>query len=200
MADIRSFPSAHPDEATFERLALDEVGAGERAALFDHITACPSCARVWRGLLALRAEAETEQLIAPAVHTARRWRSPVLTLAVAATLVAAISGVILNRRGSHDTTTLRGSDTATVGDLSATIGSDGRPALAWSPTAAATRYRVAVFSEDGQEVWTREVAAPPVAWPAEVPRPNGAYRWRVEALTPNGVVARSRLAELEIER
>lgn len=200
MADVRSFTRPHLDEATFERLALDEVGAGERAVLFDHITACPSCSRIWRGLVELRGDAENENLIPRAVPVAPSWRSRGVALALAATLVAVISGVVLSRRTVNEAVTLRSGEAVSVGDVSATAGGDGRPAFSWAPVAAATRYRVNVFSDDGQVVWTREVAAPPLSWPVEVPRVAGAYRWQVEALADNAVVARSRLVELEVAR
>ncbi|MDP3716357.1 MAG: hypothetical protein Q8T13_01155 [Acidobacteriota bacterium] len=200
MADVHAFRSPHVDEAAFERLVLNEVGAAERATLFEHITGCASCARVWRGLLELRREAETEGLIPAAVAPVPIWRSPIVALAVAATLVVVIGGVVLNRQTSDDSTTLRSGTTVGVEELSAVAGAGGTPTLSWSPVPAATSYRLDVFSEDGQLVWTRDVTAPPLSWPDDVPRSAGLYRWRVEALAANAVVARSRLAELEVSR
>lgn len=200
MAEIHALRPGHVDEATFERLALNEIGAGERARLFDHITGCDTCARVWRGLLDLRREAEIEGLIPPAIAPIPIWRSPIVALAVAATLVVVIGGVVLNRQTSDDSTTLRSGTTAGVEELSAVAGAGGTPTLSWSPVPAATGYRLDVFSEDGQLVWTRDVTAPPLSWPDDVPRSAGLYRWRVEALAEGAVVARSRLAEFEVPR
>lgn len=128
----------------------------------------------------------------------RRWR-PIGLTALAAT--AAFFAFWLGPRGPADNqTALRGGETAVVELLPATIGAGGVPTFAWTPRAAATRYRVDIFTEDGRPVWIREVEAPPVRWPDEVPRTAGAYRWRVEALEGSAVVARSRLAEVEIVR
>jgi hypothetical protein len=99
-----------------------------------------------------------------------------------------------------DRTALRGNEAAVVSGLSATIGADGVPTLAWTLLPAATSYRVGLFSADGQPVWTREVERPPARWPEDVPRSVGAYTWRVEALAAGVVVARSRLSALEIAR
>jgi hypothetical protein len=200
MADDNALGVEHIDDVTFERLAIDDITGEDRARLFDHITACPDCARVWRGLIALREGAQLEGLIPPtAAHRSGWWRSPVVQLSLAATLVVIIGGVAYNRR-VVDSTTLRSSDVTAVSGLSAAAGVNGMPMFSWSPVLAATGYRVGVFTEDGQVVWTRDVATPPLSWPAETPRVAGAYRWQVDALAGNAVIARSPLAGLEIER
>jgi alkylhydroperoxidase family enzyme len=194
----------HPDEATWDRLAHGEVAAPERDALFDHITACESCSQIWRGILTLRSEAQDQGLIPRDVPARAAWlRSPAVYLAVAATLVAVISGVVLNRQTvadlSGDRSAMRSSGAAIVDGLSsATV--NGATTLAWTPLAGAASYRVSVFSGDGLPVWTRDAAAPPMAWPADVARAAGLYRWRVEALGDGTVQATSRLAILEVAR
>ena len=194
----------HPDEATWDRLAHGEIAAPERDALFDHITACEACSQIWRGVLTLRSEAQDQGLI-PRDATARaHWlRSPVVYLAVAASLVAVISGVVLNRQTvtdlSGDRSAMRSNGAVTVNDLAAST-ANGATTFTWTPLPAAAGYRVSVFSEDGLPVWTREVAAPPLAWPSDVARTAGRYRWRVEAIGDGTVRATSRLSVLEVPR
>ena len=191
----------HPDEATWERLATGELGAAERAEAFDHITGCERCSQIWRGLLMLQSEAQAQGLIPRATPARTGWqRSPVFALALAATLVVVIGGIMLSRRTADDPNQLRGSAAAAVEQLTATNGADSVPTFAWTPTPGATRYRIDVFTIDGRPQWTREVDAPPVRWPADEPRTVGSYRWRVEALNSGAVLARSRLTEIEVAR
>lgn len=195
---------AHPDEATWDRLAHGEIAAPERDVLFDHITACDSCSRIWRGILTLRSEAQDQGLIPRDVPARASWlRSPAVYLAIAATLVAVVSGVLLNRQTvadlSGENSAMRSSGAVAVDGLSAST-TDGATTLTWTPLTGATGYRVSMFSEDGVPVWMRTVAAPPVAWPPDVARPSGVYRWRVEALGDGTVRATSRLSVLEVAR
>lgn len=194
-------PEAHPDEATWERLAHGEIAAPARDAWFDHILACERCSRIWRGVLTLQGEAVDQGLIPRAVPARAGWlRSPLLPLALAATLLLAIGGIVINLRMADDPTALRGRALAVVEHLTTTIGPDGVTNFDWTPVATATTYRVDLFSDDGRPAWTREVDAPPARWPDDEPRAAGKYRWRVEALNAGAVVARSRLAELEVAR
>lgn len=192
---------AHPDEATWDRLASGELEAGARNAAFDHIVGCERCSRIWRGVLTLESEAQAQGLIPRAAPARVSWlRSPLLPLALAATLVLAIGGMVLLRQPTGDQTSLRGTARAEVEHLTTTIGADGVPTFAWTPLVTATRYRLDLFSIDGRPLWTREVQAPTVRWPDDELRTTGAYRWRVEALNAGAVVARSRLAEFEVPR
>ena len=188
----------HPDEATWERLAVGELDAAARNAAFDHIVECERCSRVWRGVLTLKSEAEAQGLIPLETPARSTWlRSAALPLALAATLVVAVAGVLITRQPAADQST-RGSAAAVVEHLTTTTGADKVPTFAWTPVSGATRYRIALYSNDGRPVWTREVEAPPARWPDDEARTAGAYRWRVEALDAEAVVARSRLAELEV--
>lgn len=191
----------HPDEATFERLAFGEAAASARDALFDHILGCERCARIWRGVLTLHSEAQAEGLLPRDAPVRVGWlRAPVVALALAATLVLAIAGVVVNRRPTDDQAALRGNAPAVVEGLTTTTGSDGVPNFGWTPVATATSYKVDVFSDDGRPVWAREVKAPPTRWPDDAPRAAGKYRWRIDAMAMGALIARSRLAELEVVR
>lgn len=188
----------HPDAATWEALALGEVAGPERDAWFDHITMCEPCTQVWRGVTMLKNDAQLAGLVPPGATAGKSWlRSPLVQLAVAATLVVVIGGVVLMRRADDKPVVFRSSDSIAVETLTTAVGSDGAQTFSWSPIATATSYRISVFSEDGMPVWSQEVAAPPVGW-AERPRTPASYKWRVEALAAGAVVARSRLADLVV--
>jgi hypothetical protein len=194
MADV----NGHPDEATWERLAAGELDAAARDAAFDHITACERCSRIWRGLLTLKGDAQAQGLIPADVPARAPWRqSPIVTLAIAATLILAIGGVVINRR-LNDQAKSRGNAMALVEEPATTTGADGVPTLTWKPTSGASQYRVEMFSEDGTPVWSLEAKAPPARWPVDVLRKAGTYRWRVEALNAGAVLARSRLVVLTV--
>jgi hypothetical protein len=198
---MRQNTEGHLDESTWDRLTAKEVPADERDRHFDHIVTCEHCSTIWRGVLALRTEAETQGLIAPEVPARSSWmRSPIAALAIAATLVIVVGGVYLARLPADDPTLLRGSAAPAVEGLMMALNAEGVPNLAWAPLPTATGYRVEVFSDDGRPVWTREVVTPPVPWPAEIPSSPGTYRWRVEAMIGPNVVARSRVSTLEIGR
>lgn len=189
-------PTRHPDEATWEQLALGEIDGPARDAWFDHITTCEPCTQVWRGLQLLKVEAEGQGLIAR--HSARSWWMP---LAAAATIVLAVGGFLLTRPTIPDAAVVRSpAALASIDGLMMAYDPQGIPTLVWPPVAAAISYRVEVFAEDGRPVWSTEATAPPVRWPAETPRTKAPYRWRVEAHGANGPIARSRLTPMEIER
>lgn len=200
-----SDPSAHPDEAAWERLATNELVESERHVLLRHVMSCGECSEIWKALLTLKHEAEAEGLIAaPAVAKPPFWRSPFVSLALAATLLIAVSGIVVMRQPAPDAgaTTVRSAGAlAPVEGLMVADTSDGIPAFVWTPLPEATHYKLEVFFEDGRPHWSNHaVAAPPARWPADVSRSRGAYRWRVEAHNANGLLARSRLMLMEISR
>jgi len=192
----------HPDEATWERLALDELEPAERDAWFDHITGCERCSQVWRGVLALQSDARAEGLI-PATPTtaASRSRSMVAYLAVAATLVVAAGGALLLRQEAPGRAVLRSStEVQPVEGLMMAYDAAGVPTFVWTPVPSATQYRVELFTDDGRPVWTREAGTAPLPWPADAPRATGTFRWRVEARRGDDLVARSPFAVQDIPR
>ena len=192
----------HLDEATWERIASEEIDPPARDGAFDHVIECAECSRVWRGILALKSEAETQGLMAPAAAPSTPlWRSRYVPLAIAATLVIAVAGVMLTRQPAPESGTVRSATSiAAIEGLMMAYDPAGVPTLVWPPMAAATRYRVDVFSEDGRPIWSAEVAEPPARWPDNAPRVKGPYRWRVEALDGDTVIARSQLTLMEIRR
>ena len=177
-------------------LTADEVVAAAADALtLPHLLVCSRC----RDEVALLRAVNTE-LATASGRPARSWQWRILGVAAAAAAILIGAFLLAPPPRNDDHTTLRGSSTALVDGLIATIGPDAVPAFAWTPVDGATSYRIAVFSADGQPVWSRQVGAPPVTWPAEVPRTPGSYRWNVAALAGATAVARSRLTDLNIPR
>ena len=192
--------AGHIDEATWDRIVASDLEPDARDRVFDHVLECDDCARVWRSVLALRADAESQGLIARETPVTS-WQSRLLPLAAAAVLVLAIGGVMVMQQRQPDDEQVRGAaDVATVEGLMMAYAADGMPTLVWTPVPEATRYRVEVFTDDGRPVWDREAASPPIGWPDGAPRVKGAYRWRVDALNGEALLARSRLTPMELVR
>ena len=158
-----------------------------------HVLVCSRCRDEVTMLRAVNAD------LTLASGSSARWRRPAGLAMLAAAAVILAFWVVPRR--APDTQITRSANPPAAVELLPTTQDAGRvPIFNWRPLSAATRYRVGVFSADGQAVWVREVDAPPVRWPDEVARTPGAYRWRVEALTGAVAVARSRLTEFEIPR
>ena len=190
----------HLDEATWDRIASGDIAPSARDHAFDHVVECAACSRVWRGILELKNEAESQGLIAPAARSSPpAWRSRYVPLAIAATIAIAVAGVLLTRLPAPQPGTVRGTATvAAIEGLMMAYDPGGVPTLVWPPNPAATHYRVEVFFEDGRPAWSADIATPPARWPDNTPRAKGAYRWRVDALDADTVIARSRLTRMEI--
>lgn len=196
-----SAPGDHLDEATWDALAANSADAARRDAAFDHVVACERCSRIWRGVLALREEAETQQLIprAPA-PAAAWWASPAVQLAAAASLIIVIGAATLLRPSPEPDVTRTAGAPAPIETLMVAYSADGVPAFVWVPSSGADRYHVEVFTDDGRPVWDRDMAQPPARWPEDVPRPAGTYRWRVTGMRGDDVIARSPISSVEIAR
>lgn len=195
--------STHLDEPAWVQLAAGELAEPDRAKALSHVMACAECSEVWKALLALNRDARSEGLIPLAGTTSRSsWRSRIIPLALAATLLAAVSGVLLMRPPSTPVAdAVRGATAiATVEGLMVAYSADGVPQFVWTPVPEANQYLVELFSEDGRPHWAAEVTAPPMAWPADSTRSKGTYRWRVDARRGDVTVARSRLMLLELSR
>jgi hypothetical protein len=169
-----------------------ELSEDERDAFEVHFLECPECLALMQTLSELPAVLRAPQRLAAV--PVRRWR-PIAFASLAAAAALAVWLVPWHPAGDQ---ALRGGAHAVVELLPTTTDAAGLTSFAWTPLAGAGRYRISLFSEDGRTVWTREVDAPPVRWPDDVPRAAGAYRWRVEALASGAIVGRSRLAVLEI--
>jgi hypothetical protein len=192
----------HLDDGAWQRLAAGDAAQSERDLLFAHVMTCTQCSEVWRSLSFLQIEAEREGLIEPRAATSASWfRSMLMPIAIAATLVIGIASVVLLRPPAPVDDVSRGTTTmAAVEGLMMAYAADATPMLLWTPVPAATTYHVEIFTEDGRPLWSGDVDTPPMRWPSGTPREKGAYRWRVEARNANGAVARSTLMPLELTR
>ena len=193
---------SHLDEAAWQRLAAGDAAPSDRDVLFAHIMSCAQCSDVWRSVSLLAREAEAEGLIAHRSAAPRPFfRSMFIPVAIAAMLMIAVGTTIVMRRPAPGDTILRGSSaSSSVDGLMMAYAADGTPTLVWTPIAAATTYRVEIFSEDGQPIWMGDVDGPPLRWPAEASRAIGMYRWRVTAVNGGATLGRSRLTPLELSR
>lgn len=212
--------SEHLDDLTWERLAMAELPAAERATTLRHVTSCKECAAIYKAVLALETRVRTAGLEGPPAVIAapdepvdepagaapapapgtgraarRRWRWAAAGTALAAAAALLVWARLRATDPDVDPGIRRGAGHTTV-ELVAPHGTP--PSLAWRPFAGAARYRVSVFTDDGRRVFAREVDAPPLVWPAEVPAAPGAYRWKVEALGDAGVIAGSSLQAFRI--
>lgn len=192
----------HLDDAAWLRLGAGDAAPSERDLLFAHIMTCAACSELWRSVSFLRQQAEAEGLLERQSRArASRLRTWFVPLTIAATLVFAVGVVLVMRQPAPVADVARGTAVlAPVEGLMMAYAPDGTPMLLWTPMAAATMYRVEIFSQDGNPLWSGDVAAPPMAWPAAISRDKGAYRWRVEAHDADGILARSKLTSLEVTR
>lgn len=181
-------------------LTSDEIVATAAGDLTSpHVLVCPRCRDEVALLRDLNADL-AQGAILPERHgwRARRVWLPTAVAALAAS-VGLVAFLVVPRRPLDDQAALRGGTPALVELLPVSRLNDVLT-FAWTPVSGATRYRVSVFFEDGRTVWSREVAAPPLGWPDGVARGAERYRWSVEALAGSVLVARSRLADLEVGR
>jgi hypothetical protein len=180
----------HLDERTWERLALSELDAAERARALAHVTACARCTRLWKGLLALEAGARAFDPAAPGRPrraTRALWAGGALVLAAAA--LALWIGLDPSRDAGADDgpagdETMRGGRDARIEALAPAGRASSPLRFDWRPVREAARYQVLVFHQDGRPVWSGEAAAPPLPGPERLA--PGAYYWKVEAIGADG--------------
>ena len=96
--------TAHPDDAAWERLACGESTAVEREATMDHVSACGSCAALYRSVVRLHAEArrfdaDVPDLVPPPAVASGwlGWWGLVPVVLIAALVVIAIAVPLLVR-------------------------------------------------------------------------------------------------------
>lgn len=197
---MRTDHGSHLDEAAWQRLGAGDAMQSERELLFAHIMTCATCSEVWRGVSLLKHEAEAGGLIERRSVRQSFLRSMLIPVAIAAVLVIAIGTVVMRRPAPAGDVVRGATALSSVEGLMMAYAADGTPTLVWTPVATAATYRVEIFSEDGQPIWTGDIAGPPLRWPPETPRTKGLYRWRVAAINGDGTIARSRLMPLELSR
>jgi hypothetical protein len=203
----------HLDEATWERLALDELPPKDREQALAHVVRCRRCTSIYQALLRLREEAAANDPTFAADDAGRpaglRRRRLIagfaigMAAAIALAVVAPPSMWNAFRRAAPQPS-IRRSETSpraapmTVIQPTGIVGD--RPAVAqWEPAGPrATGYRVRIFAMDGQPLWTSDVTpATRIDIPSGVlPRP-AAYFWYVTALDGAETVAESPVVSFE---
>jgi hypothetical protein len=186
--------TAHVDEATWEKLAMNELDGNVRAEPLRHAMACPRCRTIYRGVRALGDAARAEGLVPPPKRSPiRAWALGAGAVVVAAAAVV-IAVIVVRDPGATRTTRGARSGAEIVVAYPAHVRA-GDP-LTWSPVAGAAAYRVEIFTADGVPARSDRTAIPSIAWPALA---SGAYRLRVTAITgDDATLATSRLVAIEV--
>jgi len=187
MPDSRSL-DPHLDALLVARYLDGTCDLEDRALVEDHLSACASC-RVELGALA------------GLVRNPGRRRLPgfVPALAAAAALLLVVWGAQPRNqapsrtRDSAITATLAPTPLEPVGGVAAVN------ALRWHSVPGAERYRLILFSADGQPLW--QVTAPDTV--AVLPDsvdlvPRATYYWQVKAETTYGRWVESELVEFTV--
>jgi hypothetical protein len=193
----------HPDDGTWEAMALGELPDLQRQGVLDHVSRCADCAPIYRGLKML---AEEAAIFDPAVSriAARRPRQLPNRWVYGGLAAAAAVLLVLLRPVPRPVTsppagpsTTAPSTTATPSEETVRSSRESAPVpreptgtlagpprvFRWTATAGGSRYRVEVFNRTGELLW----ASPPVEgtsvdWPASVPQTAGRYYWQILAL------------------
>lgn len=161
----------------------------DRERVVDHLLSCARCRSVVSATSRLAAEAlVTDQLPAPR----RRWLIP-LGLAAAAALVF----LVLPRGGDHgsppilrEPTDARNRPASKQGGIHAPLPIAPRDSVAqvdrllWEGMPGVERYRVRLYNDEGDVLWTAETTDTVVMLPDSTAlSPGATYFWKVEAQT-----------------
>ncbi len=186
----------HPSDETWERLAMDEISAGEREAVLEHVASCTECADIYRGLRILAAEAHSFDPGAP--EPARTGATPIPLrrgrnlLVGAATLAAAVGLALVLRPllgpSQDPAPVVRSSAVTQPRPVAPGPGPVSLPVVfRWQPVEGARGYVVEVFGDDGTKVWTGpETTANELGFPGDAGLVPGRYYWRVTAVSAEG--------------
>lgn len=197
----------HLDEDGWERLAGGEMESAERQRALEHITGCPECAPIYRGLSLLEEDARVfdpgvpvDALAGPSsVAGVSRSRRPVPRLLWGA-LAAAAALVLFVALPTNSPVEETESTPSAVDRLRATPQRQ-RPqpeaplgviivppaAFSWQGIPGAGAYRIELLSADAELLWSSEALEETShPWPDEVVAEPGRYYWRVLALPEAG--------------
>lgn len=214
MLDRRVETSACLDESTIADFVEGRLDARARAPVVAHLLTCAGCRSVVRA--AGRAIADVTATPAITRRPWRRWSLP-LGLAAAAALAVLLwprstddAGVPPRLREPTDTDSLarppRGPRNFVVrADSPAPMPIAPRASVArvdwfvWSSVPRAGRYRLRLYNDEGDVLWTTETADTLVAVPDTIAlAPRVTYFWKVEAQTEWRQWAASDLVEFRL--
>ena len=75
------------------------------------------------------------------------------------------------------------------------------PEFTWEPVPNAASYRLVIFSENGVELWSKQVEDTHQKLPEDLPmKTNNRYLWKTEAILPDGRVVSSPLRSFQLKR
>jgi hypothetical protein len=174
----------HPPDEEWERLALGEMNAFERAALIDHVVRCASCGDVYRGVKELEEGARAFDPGVPRPKpVAAPWR-PAWYGGLAAAAVLLVALMLPSWRGdAPPPDTVRSAPVITPAPV-APVGvvSSVPRELRWEAVPGADGYRVDL--SNGGPLWSSgRVVETHVALPTDVKlSPGILYYWKVTAL------------------
>lgn len=197
----------HLDEATWERLACDELQGPERDAAFDHVTTCDECARVYRAVSALRGEAARFDPNVPAEATAiptrtmPRWAFATAAVAAGLVLLLVLPQWIRQPAPTERVSSIRGDGLAPVTVEPRGVVKSGPRVFRWEGVASAETYRMRLLSPDGVVLWSSPPVTATVAEPpATVVFDDGIYFWDVSAHRAGERIGESELTRFEVRR
>lgn len=195
--------SGHPDESTWEKLALGELDASVRSGIFDHAGRCTSCAHVLRGVLALEEEALKADPTRTPVLTRREKRGRGvfwLSFAAAAMVLAAVGLATLERTPLPMGETVRSLDSERPTPLGP-VGNLAAPPreFSWEASGVRQRFVVELLDGLGETLWmSPETSASTLPWPDEIPPAPGRYYWRVLEIGEAGDSVASPVAAFDV--
>jgi len=180
-ARARERPAPDVPLEAIEALAAGRLSHDEAAALLDRVMADE---RLRQEFELLRSVHQARALKAPA----RRWLG---TIALAATVVIAIGGLMRLRQHDDAPPRIRGGDGTAVVLVSPADGATMAPPviLSWRPVDGALRYGFDLLDGNGDVAFTGQTADTTFTLPAAAVQPGTRYRWVLTATTPRGVVS-----------
>jgi hypothetical protein len=171
----RTVSEHHIGEATVAAYVDGVLEAGERVRVEEHLGSCAEC----------RLEVASVSRIVSTARTGGRSATR-LFLPIAAAAGLALAWLGYNAMPGSDPEH-RGAGVQTVSSpraLSPVGIVDSVPAVVWTSTPGAQRYRVRVFDADGTVVWETEVSDTSAVPPSTLALRRGvSYFWKVEART-----------------
>lgn len=199
---------AHLHDATWERLACEELTPFERERALEHITACEECGSIYRGLSEMRREAAafdpavTGMKMPAATEASVRpwWYSPWFmgSMGTAAVVLWAVTIGPLQPATDYSNDVTRTARPA-VTLLAPAEGAPFNRVVAWQPVEGATSYRVVGFTIDGTRAFdVRDVKETTLTLASDVVLAPGRYFLQVTALRDGEVITESPLMPFEV--
>ena len=183
--------AARPTPEELARLVAGEGSEDERLALLNRVLADPVSAREFELLRAIHQAASS-------TRAQPRWRRTTVPLALAASVLVAVVGVVTLRNRPADVTRAPRADGAPV-QLSPAADERvaGAISFLWNAVPGARGYRLELLTDAGSVATTLATSDTSASYtPTGAAGAPGAYRWVVVALFPEGREVPSRARRL----